>query len=79
MHTSVVHADFVVSAEEIARVVVDDPVRVRFVDVSEVGFLGETGRKMALAGFTFVVTKGLAEALYANRQAVYASEARERL
>jgi hypothetical protein len=63
-------ADFIVDPNHLKRVHVPCPVPIKFVDLTNVDFLGETGRRMALAGFRFFVSAPLARKLLSNGSAV---------
>jgi hypothetical protein len=65
-----IKADFIVDSEYLKKVIIKDPVAIKFIDISNIKFLGETGKKMALAGFKFFVTKKLADKLVQNKEAV---------
>ena len=65
-----IKADFIVDPEYLKKVIIKDQVAIKFVDISNIKFLGETGKKMALAGFKFFVTKKLADKLVQNKEAV---------
>ena len=69
-----IKADFIVDPKYLKKVVVKDPVAIKFVDISNIKFLGETGKKMALAGFRFFVTKNLADKLVENKEAIICIE-----
>ena len=64
-------SNFIVDPEHLKNVIVEDPVAIKFVNISNVTFLGETGKKMAKAGFKFIVTRKLAEELIKNKEAIY--------
>ena len=49
--------------EYLKKVKVEDPVAVKIINVSNITFLGETGKKMAEAGFKFLISRKLAERL----------------
>jgi hypothetical protein len=61
----IINANFIVHPDDLRRVRVERPTLVRFVEskVDAVGFLGETGKAMASAGFRFIVTKVVADRL----------------
>ena len=65
-----INADFIVDPQDLKKVIVKNPVTIKFVDISNITFLGETGKKMALAGFKFFVTKKLADKLVENKEAI---------
>ena len=65
-----IEAEFIVDPEYLKKVIVKDPIPIKFIDISNVKFLGETGKKMALSGFTFFVTKELANKLIENKEAI---------
>lgn len=65
-----IEAEFIVDPEHLKKVFVKDSIPIKFTDISNITFLGETGKKMALAGFTFLVTKNLADKLIKNKEAV---------
>ena len=52
-----IEANFIVDPNDLKKVVVPDAITIKFIDISRINFLGETGKKMALAGFKFLVTK----------------------
>lgn len=64
--------DFIVDPEELKQVKILQPIVIKFIDISNVNFLGETGKRMALAGFKFIVTEKLAEQLIKNKCAIRA-------
>jgi hypothetical protein len=70
--SSFICADFVVVPSELRRVLVPDPVVVRFRPeaVESLSFLGKTGKQMAAAGFRFKLTSALAAELVLQNQAV---------
>jgi len=63
-------ANFIVDPEDLKKVIVPHPVAITFIDISKIKFLGETGMKMAAAGFRFFVTKKLAEELIKENIAI---------
>jgi len=65
-----INADFIVDPVYLHKVIVKDPVAIKFIDISNIKFLGETGKKMALKGFRFFLTKNLAYKLIENKEAV---------
>ena len=69
-----INANFIVDPNDLKKVVVPDAITIKFIDISRINFLGETGKKMALAGFKFLVTKKLAEKLIKDKIAVLASD-----
>jgi len=58
-----IEANFIVDPNDLKKVIVPQPIAITFIDISKIDFLGETGMKMARAGFRFFVTKKLAEKL----------------
>lgn len=69
-----IEADFIVDPEYLKKVIVKNPVYIKFIDISNVKFLGDTGKKMALEGYKFIVTKDLANKLIENKDAVIYKE-----
>ena len=65
-----IEANFIVDPNDLKKVVVPDAITIKFIDISRINFLGETGKKMALTGFKFLVTKKLAEKLIKDKIAV---------
>jgi hypothetical protein len=65
-----INANFIVDPDDLKKVIISDPVSIRFIDPSRINFLGETGMKMAYAGFKFIVTKTMAKDLIENNIAV---------
>jgi hypothetical protein len=66
-----IKADFIVDSEYLKNVNVEDPVAVQFINISNITFLGATGKKMAKAGFKFFITRKLAEKLVKDKAAIY--------
>jgi hypothetical protein len=66
-----IKADFIVDPECLKKVKVEDPVAVKIINISNITFLGDTGKKMAKAGFTFLITRKLAEKLVKDKDAIY--------
>ena len=66
-----IKADFIVDPEYLKKVKVEDPVAVKIINISNITFLGETGKKMAEAGFKFFFTRKLAEKLVRDKDAIY--------
>ena len=65
-----IEANFIVDPEELKKVIISNPVTIKFIDISKIDFLGETGLKMASAGFKFIVTQKLAEKLIKEKIAI---------
>ncbi len=72
-----IKANFIVDPDDLKKVVVPKPVAVRFIDTSKINFLGETGLKMASAGFRFLVTEELAKKLIEDNVAIVTTSPRE--
>ena len=66
-----IKANFIVDPNELKKVIVPESIGIKFIDISKIDFLGETGLKMAKAGFRFLVTKQLAEKLIKSKIAIY--------
>jgi len=66
-----IKADFIVDPEYLKKVKVEDAVAVKIINISNITFLGETGKKMAEAGFKFLITRKLAEKLVKDKDAIY--------
>ena len=62
--------DFIIDPEELKKVEILQPIVIKFIDISKIDFLGETGKRMALAGFKFIVTEKFAEPLIKNKYAI---------
>jgi len=65
-----INANFMVDQEDLKKVKISEPTVIKFINTSNINFLGETGMKMASAGFKFIVTKKLAEELIKDKIAV---------
>ena len=65
-----IEANFIVDPDDLKKVIVPHPIVITFIDISKITFLGETGMKMAAAGFRFLVTKKLAEKLIKQKIAI---------
>ena len=65
-----IDANFIVDPDELKKVIILNPVTIKFIDISKIDFLGETGLKMASAGFKFIVTRKLADKLIKEKIAI---------
>ena len=65
-----IEANFIVDPDDLKKVIVPQAIAITFIDISKIDFLGETGMKMAAAGFRFFVTKKLAEKLIQQNIAI---------
>ena len=65
-----IEANFIVDPAELKKVIILNPVTIKFIDISKIDFLGETGLKMAASGFKFIVTQKLAEKLIKEKIAI---------
>ena len=67
-------ANFIIDPQDLKKVVVPQPIVIKFINPSKIDFLGETGMKMAKAGFRFFITKPIAEQLIKDNIAIEDNE-----
>ena len=62
-----IEANFIIDPDELKKVIIPNPVPIKFIDISKIDFLG---LKMAASGFKFIVTQKLAEKLIKEKIAI---------
>ena len=62
-----IEANFIIDPDELKKVIIPNPVPIKFIDISKIDFLG---LKMAASGFKFIVTRKLAEKLIKEKIAI---------
>jgi len=62
-----IEANFIIDPDELKKVIIPNPVPIKFIDISKIDFLG---LKMAASGFKFIVTRKLAEKLIKDKIAI---------